>query len=845
MTRRLILLACLAAGLWAAAPARADAGAPSEAQLRAFEEEVLGPEHAAEHAQARAYARSADAEESASTRAITPTASGNPALDGRWGPSFKIPVIAVHAVMLPTGKVMWFSYPRNAARDVGDPNAPNTAQAWLWDPANGDVERVDPPDFRDPVDGKLKPANIWCAAQGLTADGRVVVVGGNLDYTTEDGNFKGLDMVFTFNPWNETWTRQPDMNHGRWYPSEVLLPDGRMLIIGGLDETGDEYSPNLEIELFTPSDDLDGVGTLTPLGMRGGPGDPPDGGLYPHLFQMPSGRVLVAGPNMSDSWAIEPLGLGTTLAWTDFADQSVRRLWGSAVLVPDGPDGSTVVQQLGGSDPTEMPGEPVQGGEATATTEQLDESDLGAGWQPAAPMQVPRSHLNTVLLPDGSMVTVGGGIGRNRQHSQWAVTGAERQIEIFDPAAGTWRLGAVQAESRAYHSTALLLPDGRVLSAGDDYNGKNGPASGLDNDTAEIYEPPYLFEPGGGYAARPTISAAPASVQYGEQFFVQTFDADVASASLVAPAATTHANDMNQRVIPLELSQGAGGVSLTAPAAGTIAPPGWHMLFLVNSAGVPSVARWVLLGEDPPLLGRIEITARIQDGPAGARMRLAGAPFRGMELADGEMRSASVPGGPSTTVAGGHYTVGLARDAGYLPVAAECDDPATEAVGSGVRIHLSAGEVVRCTITGRALADGRPVPPPVEPGDAAGPTIRFSARRGLGRRRRVLRGRASDPGSVRRVDVALARSPRRARRCGWLLPGRGASVRRRSCRKPLWTRARLTGRGPVVRWRLPLGRVLPPGRYSLRVRSVDGLGNRAYWPRRSGSYLLRVHRSRR
>ena len=85
-------------------------------------------------------------------------------------------------------------------------------------------------------------------------------------------------------------------------------------------------------------------------------------------------------------------------------------------------------------------------------------------------MKVGRGHHNTVLLPDGSMVTVGGGVGI-RNGDQWEADAAQRQVELWDPATGAWRLGAAQAESRAYHSTALLLPDGRVVSAGDDVNG--------------------------------------------------------------------------------------------------------------------------------------------------------------------------------------------------------------------------------------------------------------------------------------------------------------------------------------------------------------------------------------
>ncbi|MFN2589418.1 MAG: galactose oxidase-like domain-containing protein, partial [Actinomycetota bacterium] len=183
-----------------------------------------------------------------------------------------------------------------------------------------------------------------------------------------------------------------------------------------------------------------------------------------------------------------------------------------------------------------------------------------------------------VLLPDGTALAVGGG----------RVGGFYRQpvleAELYDPATGTWRLMAAQHVQRTYHSTAVLLPDGRVFSAGSD--------SGSQPETAEIYSPPYLFE-----GPRPTIGAAPDAVTYGQSFGVTTPDAaDVARVVLVRPGATTHAVDFDQRFVQVSFARGEGGVQVAAPPKPTLAPPGYYMLFLVNSAGVPSVARFVHLG---------------------------------------------------------------------------------------------------------------------------------------------------------------------------------------------------------------------------------------------------------
>jgi len=62
---------------------------------------------------------------------------------------------------------------------------------------------------------------------------------------------------------------------------------------------------------------------------------------------------------------------------------------------------------------------------------------------------------------------------------------------------------------------------------------------------------------------------------------------------LIRNGAVTHAFDENTRYVPLTFQQVAGGLTVTAPANGNIAPPGFYMLFLVNNSGVPSVAPFV------------------------------------------------------------------------------------------------------------------------------------------------------------------------------------------------------------------------------------------------------------
>jgi hypothetical protein len=142
---------------------------------------------------------------------------------------------------------------------------------------------------------------------------------------------------------------------------------------------------------------------------------------------------------------------------------------------------------------------------------------------------------------------------------------------------------ASQTEERGYHSTAVLLPDGRVLSAGDNF----APGGGS---KLEIYSPPYLFR-----GDRPVIAGAPSAATWGGSLDIATPSA-VHRAVLMRPASVTHTNDMNQRHVELSFTTGGSGIVATAPPSPSVAPPGWYMLFLLNDAGVPSVAHWIRLG---------------------------------------------------------------------------------------------------------------------------------------------------------------------------------------------------------------------------------------------------------
>jgi hypothetical protein len=531
----------------------------AEKRLRAVETFALGSHHAAEHAAERTEGRreacapggrlkaSFVKKVKAQATVKKVTAIGPLSQVGQWGGPIELPgIVAIHTTLMANGKVLFF-YNNPVFGDEA------LGKVMVWDPATQTGVRRD------------VPGNIWCAGQVVLADGRVLVVGGNLKYEVggPTGSFKGLNQIWIFDPTTETWLRGPDMRHGRWYPTATKLPDGRVLITAGWDESGGGAAANnRDLEVYTPAADGHGPGTVQVVGSR-------DTDYYPHQFVLPDGRVILAGPRDVDTTFINP----ADWSFTDIPDLNINRDYGygSGVLLPGPPSGSTKVLLIGGAN-----------GDAslsTATTEQFDAANPAAGWSFKAPLPESRRNVNTVILPDGNLLAVGG-------NNDGASNGYREEAELYSPATNTWAPMASQTQGRGYHSTAILLPDARVLSAGDDTEA----GGGWDNDIAEIYSPPYLFQ-----GARPSISSAPRAIKWGSPFTVGTPDA-VARAVLIAPGATTHGNDMNQRHVELTISPATGGIQAIAPPTANVAPPGPYLLFLLNAQGVPSVARFVQVG---------------------------------------------------------------------------------------------------------------------------------------------------------------------------------------------------------------------------------------------------------
>lgn len=500
----------------------------------------------------------------------------DPAREGRWDVlPFKSGVLAVHAALLPTGKVLFFAGSGSSAVRFASPDFGNEAKgiftSVVWDPVPTAPTFSHPATLRA-TDGKV--FDFFCGGDAFLPDGRMLSAGGTLGYNP----FKGRADVAVFDPFSETWAFVKKMQHGRWYPTLITMGDGRVLATTGLNEGGNGH--NQAVELYAASTDTWQQLHL-PAGFQGLP-------LYAHLFLMQDGRVFFSGGRMDDPMQVEPCVLNLAqnpIALTFVPDllNPVLRNQSASVLLPPAQDQKVLI----------MGGGPVGKADKTDATGMVSIVDLNQA-QPsyvaAEPMLLPRLHLNAVLLPDRTVFVTGGSLKQEDEPL------ARLQAESYDPATGQWKLMAAATIPRLYHSTALLLPDGRVVAAGGNPEGghsvKWDPPDPEEEMRLEVFSPPYLFR-----GPRPAIGTVDTEWSYGQQLTVPTPQAtQIRWAHLMKGGVTTHSFDCEQRLVDLPIiSRTAASLRLAIPGNPNLAPPGWYMLFIVDTTGVPSVATWVHL----------------------------------------------------------------------------------------------------------------------------------------------------------------------------------------------------------------------------------------------------------
>jgi hypothetical protein len=339
------------------------------------------------------------------------------------------------------------------------------------------------------------------------------------------------------------------MAAGRWYPTTTSLANGDVLVLAGSDESGNTVLvPELWDAASASWRELTTAAKSVPY--------------YPRTFLAPNGLIYYAG-ELKQTFYINPSGTG---AWT-YVNNRVGgiRTYGAAVMYKPGK-----ILYVGGGNP------PVR------TAEIIDLNVATPVWKSTNSMLKSRRQFNAVILPTGQVLALGGTSGTGFSNP----SGAVLTTEVWSPTSGKWTTWASNQIPRMYHSTAILLPDGRVLLAG------SGDALGVaipNQENGEIFEPPYLFA-----GPRPVITSTPGIWPGGQTVTIDTPDAaTVTRVTLVKLPSTTHSHDMNQRFNEMTFTRATGALMVTVPAIRNALPPGQYMVFLLSSAGVPSVSRIV------------------------------------------------------------------------------------------------------------------------------------------------------------------------------------------------------------------------------------------------------------
>ncbi|MET9643087.1 galactose oxidase early set domain-containing protein [Streptomyces syringium] len=491
--------------------------------------------------------------------------AGTPDCRGQWEvKKAPAPLRAIHTVLLHTGKVLLIAGSGNDEEAF----RAGTFKTAVYDPVAETFTDVPTPD------------DFFCAGHVQLPDGRVLVMGGNKDYASPDGSvgYRGLKVSYVFDPATNRYTRINDLNAGHWYPSATELGNGDVLSLGGL---GEDSAGTVVNEHYSAA-----------RGRWLGIGDAKQAwtfwGLYPAMILLQDGRLFYTGSHVFGG------GLGTTGASVyDYDKGTVTEIPGlrrkderdqsMSLLLPPAQDQKVLT--LGGGNHTVAP-------DAhrlvdlidmkAASPRYLPGPDLPQGTYADGSRQKGaegKVYASAVILPDGKVLETGGALHTYREDPVF-------EASLYDPATNTFASHlATDPVPRTYHSSSVLLPDGRVLSVGDN------PANGSFDQRISVFSPPYLFK-----GARPRItSVAPGTWAYGSTRRI-TVDKPVVKASLIRPAAVTHSSDPNQRYVDLPMTVDGTTIDLSLTSNPNLAPPGWYMLSVVDAAGVPSVSSWVRVG---------------------------------------------------------------------------------------------------------------------------------------------------------------------------------------------------------------------------------------------------------
>jgi len=494
-----------------------------------------------------------------------------PAVPSTWSAVINLPVTPIAIANLPNGKLlMWSAFEQYSYEgDIG--NAAGQTWTGVFDPAT---------DLSTDVLVTNTGADMFCPGTAVLPDGRVLVNGGSSSPKTSIYQYL-----------TSSWSVSGEMNVARGYEADTLLSTGNVFTLGGSWSGGDggktgevwnsstgtwkEYSGIPETNIVGPD----------PAGIYRG-----DNHLW--LFAQSGGAVFHAGPSAQMNWITTSTGTGTIQsAGNRGADP--YSINGNAVLYDVGK-----ILKVGGA-----PAYSQDQGTAYATNSAyLIDITAGVGKTPTVTkltsMSYQRAFSNAVVLPDGEVVVVGG----QSVPEPFTDNAAILVPEIWSPVTKTFRLLNPMQTPRTYHSTAILLPDGRVFVGG---GGQCGTGCAQNHLTAEILTPPYLLNADSSAATRPGIMAATPSATLGGSITITTQAAasyaPVASFALMRLSSVTHTVNNDQRRIPFSTALGNATVTgaqswqLAIPSDPGVVLPGYYMLFALSASGVPSVSTTVQL----------------------------------------------------------------------------------------------------------------------------------------------------------------------------------------------------------------------------------------------------------
>jgi galactose oxidase len=472
-----------------------------------------------------------------------PGLSTNPSVVGQWGPTIGFPLVPVAATVLPNNNLLVWS----ANEDMSFFRGPALTQTAILNLNTGVVSQATITNTHH---------DMFCPGTAILPNGDIMVTGGLSDRQTS-----------IYVPATNSWIAGPQMNIGRGYQGMTLLSNGQAFVLGGSwsgalgGKLGEVWSPTGNWRELTnvPATPMY---TADPQGVYRADN-------HGWFIATSGGKVLQAGPSKHMNW-ITTTGSGT-ITPAGLRGNSADAMNGNAVYY----DINKIIT---------MGGAPAYQGSSPATNRayEIDISNGTAKVTQVGSMHYARTFANSVVLPNGEVVTVGG----QTQAVPFSDTNSVLNAELWNPATGQFSLMAPEAVPRNYHSVAVLLPDGRVFSGG---GGLCGPCK-TNHPDGQIFSPPYLFNSNGSLATRPTITSAPASAATGQTISVTT-GGPVSSFSMVRYGVSTHSVDNDQRRIPLTIVSSSGNTyQLAIPSDPGIALPGPYMLFALNSNGTPSIS---------------------------------------------------------------------------------------------------------------------------------------------------------------------------------------------------------------------------------------------------------------